>query len=61
MLVMKFASFLFISVVLLIGYCHGQLLLTKYVDDSACPCSDPDLCKPLNISPREGDYWICYC
>ena len=53
MLVMKFASFLFISVVFLIGYCHEQLLLTKYVDDSACPCSDPDLCKPLNIGPRK--------
>ena len=27
-------------------YCHGQTLLSKEVDDSACPCSDPNLCKP---------------
>ena len=54
---MKFASLLFISVVILISFCHGQTLLSKSItnidDDSTCPCSDPNLCKPLDVGPRK--------
>ena len=50
---MKFAELLAILIVLLDSYCRGQTLLSKNVDDSACPCSDPSLCKPLNIGPRK--------
>ena len=49
---MRFAKVLFILAVL-DTYCHGQTLLSKEVDDSACPCSDPNLCKPLEIGPRK--------
>ena len=43
----------FLLMSLLVSFCHGQTLLSKNDDDSACPCSDPDLCKPLNIGPRK--------
>ena len=43
----------FIVMLLLVSCCHGQTLLSKKVDDSACPCSDPDLCKPLSVGPRK--------
>ena len=51
--VMRFAKLLFILAVLLISYCHGQTLLSKNIDDSACPCSNPNLCRPLDIGPRK--------
>ena len=40
--------------IVLFGYCKGETLLSKGTTDfSACPCSDPDLCKPLDIGPRK--------
>ena len=51
---MKLSEVLFfILMLLLVSCCHGQTLLSKKVDNSACPCSDPDLCKPLNVGPRK--------
>ena len=53
--VMRFIKVLIIVAVLLVSHCtcHGQTLLSKKVDYSACPCSDPNLCKPLDIGPRK--------
>ena len=54
MQVIKVSKLLFILPLLLINCCHGQTLLSKnVVDDYACPCSDSNLCKPLDIGPRK--------
>ena len=50
---MKISERLFILALLLVSYCDGQTLLSKNIDDSACPCSDLNLCKPLDIGPRK--------
>ena len=50
---MQIIRFVVISAVFLDSYCYGRALLSKAVDDTACPCSDPNLCKPLDIGPRK--------
>ena len=50
---MQVMKLLLILVVILISYCHGQTLLSKNFEYFACPCSDPNLCKPLDIGPRK--------
>ena len=51
--VMRFERLQLVLLMLLVGYCYGQTLFSKKVDDPACPCSDPDLCKPLSVGPRK--------
>ena len=50
---MRFTKPLLILAVFLNYSCHGQTLINKIFPDSACPCSDPNLCKPLNVGPRK--------